>query len=139
MNQGGGPPDPATMVQRRVEMLTRFLSLTDAQVSQATTIFTDAQTAAAPLRTSAQDARKALQTAVKANDAGGITNAANTIGGLTGQEVAIQGKADAAFYQILTADQKAKYDQRGGMGPGMGMGPGGMGGMRGPNGRRPQQ
>lgn len=149
MNQRGTPPDPATMVQRRVEMLTRSLGLSDAQASQATTIFTNAQAAAAPLRTSMQDARTALQTAVKANDTGGITVAANNIGNVTGQEVANQAKAEAAFYAILTADQKTKYDQRGpgrggpggpggmGMGPGgMGMGPGGMG-MGGPMGGRP--
>jgi len=132
------------MIERRVQMLTRFLSLTEAQATQATTIFTQAQASAEPVRTSLREAHQAMRTAVKANDSGGIATAASSIGTLTGQEAAIQGRADAAFYAILTAEQKAKHDQMGpgrmgpgGMGPGgMGMGPGGMG-MRGP--RPPQQ
>src|SRR5947209_19883765 len=47
--QGGSPPDPATMVQRRVAALTALLSLTAAQQQQATTIFTNEVTASATL------------------------------------------------------------------------------------------
>jgi Spy/CpxP family protein refolding chaperone len=143
LNQGGAPPDPATMVARRVQMLTRFLNLSDAQAAQATTIFKQAANDMQSIRSGLQTAHETMRTAIKANDAGGITAAANNIGNLTGQELAIQGKADAAFYAILNTDQKAKYDQ---MGPGR-MGPGGMGfggpaGMRGAGamrGRNPQQ
>ena len=131
------PPDPAAMAQRRVQMLTRFLGLSDAQAAQATTIFTNSATAVEPIRTQIRTAHDAMRTAIKANDAAGIGSAANSIGSLTAQEMTLQGKADAAFYAILTPDQKTKYDQRGrgrmgpgGMGPG-GMGPGGMGSGRG--------
>lgn len=129
------------MIQRRVQRLTTILGLTDDQASQATTIFTNAHTAAAPLQTSILDARKSMRTAVKANDTSTISTAAANIGNLTGQMLAIHSKAEAAFYAILTPEQQAKLDQLGGagfgpggMGGGMGMG---MGGMQGPMGGRP--
>jgi len=131
----GNPPDPATMVQRRVKFLTTLLSLTDAQASQATTIFTNAQTAASSLETSLRDARQAMAAAVKNNDTAAIDTQATSAGTMMGQLMAIQGKANAAFYAILTADQKTKFDQLGhGFGPGFG--PGGMGGGMGPMGGR---
>jgi hypothetical protein len=97
------------MIQRRVQRLTTILSLTDAQASQATSIFTNAHAAAAPLQTSISDARKSMRTAVKANDTGTISTAAANIGNLTGQMLAIHSKAEAAFYAILTPEQQAKF------------------------------
>jgi Spy/CpxP family protein refolding chaperone len=128
MAQPPGPPDAATMVQRRVSQLTTLLSLTDAQAAQATTIFTDAATASSTLQTDMGTARQSLHDAVKKNDTKTIDQAAATVGTLTGQLTAIQSKADAAFYAILTTDQQAKYDTLGwrGFGPGPG-GPGGPG------------
>ena len=127
--QGPPPGDPATMVQRRVQSLTTLLGLTDAQASQATTIFTNAQTAATPIQTNLGDARQSMRDAVKSNDAAAIDKLAATTGTLTGQLLAVQSKADAAFYAILTADQQAKLNELGGSGMGPGMGPGGMGPM----------
>jgi Spy/CpxP family protein refolding chaperone len=137
----GNPPDPATRVQMRVDMLAQRLGLTDAQKAQATTIFTNAATAETTVQTSMRTARTALSDAVKANNSNAIDQAATTIGTLTGQMASIQGKADAAFYAILTPDQQSKFDTtRGPGGPGM-MGPmgagGGFGGRRG-QGRQPQ-
>ncbi len=127
---GGNPPDPATMVQHRIEMLTNWLRLNADQQTRATTIFTDAATASQTARTQLQDAHTQLKTAIKNNDAGSIDAASMTIGTVTGQLTAIQAKADALFYVILTADQKAKFDKMGGRGMGMGMGPmGGPGGF----------
>jgi Spy/CpxP family protein refolding chaperone len=111
----------------RVNMLTRQLGLTDDQKARATTIFTDAATAEQNLHTSMQTARTALSDAVKANNPGAIDQAANTIGGLTGQLLSIQSRADAAFYAILTPDQQSKFGSMRGPGPG----PGGMGQMGG--------
>ena len=69
---------------------------------------------------------------MKANNAATIDQLAATIGTATGQLASINGKADAAFYAILTTDQKAIFDSHpaGGRGPGgFGGGPGGGGGM----------
>ena len=87
------PPDVATIVSREVSFLTSLLTLTTGQQTQATTITT---------------AQTALVTAVKANDTAGINTQATAIGNAHAQIVAIQAKADAAFYALLTADQKTK-------------------------------
>ena len=135
-NQERPVMDPARAIEMRVTMLTRFLELTPDQVTQATTIFTNAANASQTLRTSSTENRTALREAIKANNFAAIDQLSNALGITSGQLMAIEAKAEAAFYAILTADQKAKYDQRGGfgfgpgggpMGPG-GMGPGGMGG-----------
>jgi len=126
-------PDPATMAQHQVERLTQALTLTSSQQSQATSIFTAEATANQSVMANMQQARSSLETAIKANDAGGIATAANTIGTLTAQTTTNNAKAQAAFYAILTADQQAKYHVGAG-GPGFG----GFGGrMRGQG--RPQQ
>jgi hypothetical protein len=108
-----------------------LLGLTADQKARAVTIFTDAFTASQTLRTSSQTARTALAAAVKKNDLGGINQYSTELGTLSGQMTAIDSKADAAFYALLTPDQQAKYDaapHRGGPGGMMG-GPGPAGGF----------
>ena len=125
--QGGGtPPRPAQIVANRVSRLTTVLSLTSAQQSSATTIFTTEETALSGFRTTMTTDREALQTAIEANDAAAIAAAAAQIGTITTQEVQTRGTADAAFYATLTADQQTKYKQlqeSGGHGPHGGGGP----------------
>jgi Spy/CpxP family protein refolding chaperone len=125
-------PTAAEIVANRVARLTKLLTLTATQQTQATTIFTTEESSLSALRTSLQTARTGLATAVKANDTAGISAAAVQIGGITTQEVQAQGTADAAFYVLLTADQKTKYDE---------LKSSGFGGMRGRGGRmsRPGQ
>jgi len=126
------PPDPATMVANKVARLTTLLTLTTAQASQATTIFTNAQTAITPIQTNLTTYRTALQAAVKSNSTAIIDQQSTLIGTATGQITAIQNKADAAFYALLTTAQQATLNSsRGGIGGGRG--PGGPGGFgRGP-------
>lgn len=123
------PPDPAVHIQHHVAMLTKTLGLTTEQQQSATTIFTNAHGNAANFHDSMKNAHDALNTAVKSNDANAITQAAAAIGNLTAQMVAQHAKAEAAFYQILTPDQQAKFNDfvNSHHGPmmGMGMGPGG--------------
>ena len=116
-------PDPATMIQHRVQRLTALLGLTTDQQTQATTIFTTAQSATAPVLTSIKTARTSLQAAVKSNTAAAIDSESAQIGTLEGQLTDINAKADAAFYATLTADQKTKYDAV--PGGGVFFGPGG--------------
>lgn len=113
----GGPPDPATHVQRHVERLTTLLSLTPTQQQQATTIFTNAANGGASFHTDMKTAHDNLQTAIKNNDQNGIAAAATTIGNLTSQMIAAHAKAQAAFYQILTPDQQNKMSQLESEGP----------------------
>ena len=132
-----GPPDPAEMVQRRVERLNDELKLTKAQQKQITSIYMDAQTASQQVRGGMREANQALVAAIKSNDANGISQAANNIGSLYAQMTVANAKAEAAVYAALTPDQQAKWQPMVG-----GMGGGGMyGGGRGGRGRGgpPQQ
>ena len=115
---GGAPPDPQTMIQRRVDRLATELSLTDAQKAKATTIFTDAYTAGESSNRTCAATGNRLSDAVKKNDTAAISTLAVTAGVLSGQLTAINSKAEAAFYAILTADQQAKYDSQPHGGPG---------------------
>lgn len=122
----GGPPDPATMVQRHVQHLTTLLSLTPSQQQQATTIFTNAMNGASSVHSEMKTAHQSLAAAIKANDQNGITTAATTIGNLTSQMLAAHAKAQAAFLQTLTPDQQTKMNELKSEGMG-GMGFGGPG------------
>lgn len=132
---GGEPPDPAKFIEMRVNRLAERLSLTDDQKARAMTIFTEAQAAGENARTGGRTTRESLSQAIKSNDTGAIDRLAATLGTVSGQLTAIESKAEASFYSILTADQKAKYDSMRG-GPGGRMGPGGPGGPGGFEGRR---
>ncbi len=128
----GTPPDPQTMIQRRVDFLASQLNLTDDQKTKAVSIFTNAHSGGENARSSLQTTHQSLSEAVKKNDTAAIDQLSTTIGSLMGQLTAIERKADAAFYALLTADQKAKFDSlRGGFGFGGRMGPGEMGRFRG--------
>jgi Spy/CpxP family protein refolding chaperone len=126
-------PDPTTMVAHHVDHLTKFLTLTAAQQQQATTIFTSAATANSTARASLKTARQALSDAVKSNNTAAIDQAASTIGTLTAQIASSDGRAEAAFIQILTPDQQTKLSQVEGEGRGHF---GGVGGGPGPDGFR---
>lgn len=103
-------PTPAQIVARRVARLTALLSLTSAQQSQATTIFTTEQTTISGLETSLQAARTALEAAIQKNDSGSINTEATEIGNVTAQRVLAQATANAAFYAILTPAQQTTYN-----------------------------
>src|SRR4051794_30796999 len=127
--QSATPPDPATMATMRVNALASQLNLTDAQKTSAIGIFTTAYTNAQTIQTNLRTNREALSAAVKSNNTASIDQLSTASGVLNGQLTAINSKADAAFYALLTTEQKALYDARphGGGGPG-GRGFGGPGG-----------
>src|SRR5215470_13849626 len=79
------PPDPAQMVQRRVDFLTQKLGLSAAQQQQATTIFTNAATNMKSLHDQMRSAHQNLQAATQKNDSAGIDQASNAIGNLMAQ------------------------------------------------------
>ena len=133
------PPTTAEMVANMVDHLTKLLDLTSSQQALATTIFTNQQTGLQALQTPMQAAQTALETAVTSNT--GLSAAATQIGSLTAQQVLVQATGDAAFYAILTADQRTKLtelNRPGQGGPVQGQGPvnGGPGGPGGPPPRR---
>lgn len=122
----GGALGAGQSIENRIARLTTLLTLTAAQQTQATSIFTAAQTTITTLRTSLSTARTTLQTAVRANDVTTINAQSTQIGTLTGQQVAAEARAEAAFYALLTPAQQAIYNElrSGGFGRGL-RGPGG--------------
>lgn len=103
MHGGGGG--------NRLDSLAVRLSLTDAQVAQAVTIFNNADVAAAPIRTNLATARTALSTAVtNGSTAAQIDQLAANYGTLSGQLIALETRASASFYALLTAEQRAIYN-----------------------------
>ena len=95
----------------RLDFLAGYLTLTDAQKAQAKTIFDAADTAATTARGTLTAAHDALEAAVKANRADAeLDRLAAAVGAVQGQLAAIQAKAEAKFYALLTAEQKTKYD-----------------------------
>jgi Spy/CpxP family protein refolding chaperone len=127
-----GPPDPAQMVQMRIERMNETLKLNKNQQKQVTAIYMDAQTANQSVMGGMREANQSLAAAIKSNDVNAMSQAANTIGTLTAQMTVNNAKAEAAVYAQLTPDQQAKFQPAvGGMRGGMGMGgPGGPGGGR---------
>ncbi len=103
------PPSPAAMVQHQVQRYTTLLSLTPAQVEQATTFFNAEVTAHQSSRASERTAHQALEAAIKANDTATIQSTATALGQMEGEMLAAHALARAQFYAILTADQKTKY------------------------------
>jgi Spy/CpxP family protein refolding chaperone len=105
------PPDPAQMMQRRINFLTEELGLSAAQQQQATAIFNNAAVNEKSLGDQMKAAHEDLQAAIARNDSAGIDQAASSIGNLMAQSISGHAKADAAFYQTLTPDQQSKYSQ----------------------------
>lgn len=109
-HDGGGVGDSASRIERRISFLTALLTLTAAQVTQATTIYTNSAAATAPLQTTLSTARDSIDAAVRSNSTSTIDQLSTQIGTLHGQILAIQNKAEAAFYAILTAEQRTRLD-----------------------------
>lgn len=102
----GRPLAPGGLQQR----VLRNLDLNAGQKAQAKTIMQQANAAARPVRTQLQDARKALEAAVR-NDPNQIQSLAAQAGQIQGQLLAIREQAMAQIYALLTPDQKTKLDQ----------------------------
>jgi len=126
-----GPPDPAEMVQMRVDRMNETLKLTKVQQKQITAIYMDTQTSNQSVMGGMREANQSMAAAIKANDNNAMSQAANSIGTLTAQVQLANAKAEAAVYALLTPDQQAKYQPGGMRGMGMGMGGPGGGGRRG--------
>lgn len=95
----------------RVRSMTQKLGLSAEQQSQATAIFGNARASESALRGSLKSAHQALNDAVKSNNPVEIEQLSATMGNLTAQLTLAQAKARAAFYQILTPEQRTALDQ----------------------------
>jgi Spy/CpxP family protein refolding chaperone len=107
----GKAPSATDMAARHVKKLTTLLTLGTAQQQQATTIYTTAATSEQSLHESEKQTHDSLRTAIKGNDTAMIDQLSNSIAQTAAQLTSVRAKADAAFYQILTADQQAKLSE----------------------------
>jgi hypothetical protein len=99
-------PKTEAKTAKYLNSLNTLLGLTASQQQQATTMFTAAVTARAAIRSNMKAARQGLTTAIVNNDSAGINQASIALGSRTAQLTAAGAFANAAFYQILTTDQK---------------------------------
>lgn len=116
-----------------LDHLATRLNLTDTQKQQAQSIFQSEHQQAQSVRESLKQAHDSLNAAVKSNASDAeIDRIANGMAPLLAQTTAIQAKALAKFYAILTADQRATVGDNLGhlMGGGFGGGRRGSGQMR---------
>jgi Spy/CpxP family protein refolding chaperone len=104
-------PKSAGKQAKYISFLAAHLSLSTGQQAEAADIFAAASTSVAQLKTTIKTTRKSLGESVKNNDSVGIDKTSLTIGKLVQQRHSISAKANAAFYQTLTADQQAKFSQ----------------------------
>jgi len=105
------------------EKMAAKLNLTDAQKTQAKSIWRSARESARPVAQQLRQARVALRQAAKAGQpAANIDQLAANAGQLTGQLVAVRTKAFEQFYAMLTPEQRSTADQLGNHFHGMFMG-----------------
>jgi|GEM_PF-3782003 len=103
------------MAARRVLYLHTFFNPTGTQAKEASNIYTNAAATLTPLQKHLFTAHTELRNAVKSGNKAGMDQLSASTGSLTGQITAIHSKAGTASYNLLSADQKTKYDEfRGG-------------------------
>ncbi|MEQ1947986.1 MAG: hypothetical protein ABL995_12405 [Bryobacteraceae bacterium] len=124
----GTAPTAADILARRVQMLTKMLSLTSSQQTQVTTLLANEAASLAVNAPTLQADRASLLDAIKTNNSGQIDVLAAKIANVEGQQNAIRAKTAASIYALLDATQKGTVgDKLRGIMGGMG-GPGGPGG-----------
>jgi Spy/CpxP family protein refolding chaperone len=99
-------PRSAAKQTKFITFLTAYLSLTTTQNAQAAAIFANASASAATVHSSIKTAKEALAVAVKYNDGASITQVTASIGSLIAQRHSLGASANAALYQVLTAQQQ---------------------------------
>jgi Spy/CpxP family protein refolding chaperone len=104
-------PKNAAKQAKFLSSLTALLSLDATQQQQAAAIFTSAVNNRIGIHATMKSVRKVLSTAVQNNDGSGIAQASAQIGSLMTQYVSNGAAANAAFFQLLTPDQRAKLVQ----------------------------
>jgi len=94
-----------------VKRMAAKLGLSTEQESQAATIFSGTHAAESALRANLKAAHQGLNDAVKSNNTVGIEQLSATIGNLTAQLTLAHSKNRAAFYRILTPEQRTALEQ----------------------------
>ena len=130
-NANATPPTPQELIQRQVDRMTRFLTLSSAQQTQVTNFLSANINNLTSFHATMKTEHEAVIAAIKANS-GGVASAVAAASSTQAQVETIRANEAAAIYAILTADQKTKIGDglamlSGGGGGGHGPGPGGRG------------
>jgi Spy/CpxP family protein refolding chaperone len=96
-----------------VQRLSSRLNLTADQQTQAKAIFQASREQMKSLQPQLKSEHQAMSTAIKSDNEQQIDQLTQQNAQLNAQARAIHAKAMAKFYQLLTPDQKAKFDQHG--------------------------
>jgi Spy/CpxP family protein refolding chaperone len=104
-------PKSAGKQAKYISFLTTLLSLTPSQQTQLASIFSAASASLAALKGNMKAARVDLGKFVTSNDASGMSRTSNLIGKFAAERHTIGAGANAAFFQILTAEQQATLNQ----------------------------
>lgn len=104
-------PKNENKVAKYLSSLNALLGLNSAQQQQAAAIFSSAVAVEAGIRSDMKLTRQSLTTAIRNNDTAGINQLSATLGNLHAQMTAGGATANAAFFQILTADQQSMLTQ----------------------------
>jgi hypothetical protein len=99
-------PHTAAKQAKYISFLSALLSLSPGQQAETADIFAAVTTSAGQLKATAKTHKKNLGASAAANDSGGISQASLAIGKVASQRHTIDAKANAAFFQILTAAQQ---------------------------------
>ena len=129
------PPTAPQLVDREVNFLTRYFTLTTSQASDVKGFVTTEQTCLAANTTNAQTAREGLVTAIKSGKSGDISAAIGALSAVQLAQETCRAAAAAAIYADLQPGQQAKVGN--GLGPLMGGGGGGPHGGPHPGGPHP--
>ena len=118
------PPTAAEVLQRQVDFLTKFYSLTTAQVGPVTTIVSTEQSCL-PTNAAMRTAREALATAIKSG-VSAVPAAVIALNTLQGEQESCRATAAAGIWALLDNTQQMKGigPLLGGGGRGPGRGPG---------------
>jgi len=117
------PPTPEQMVDRKVNFLTKFFSLTPSQVTDIAGLVSAEQKCLAANSANAKSAREGLVAAIKLNNPTNISAAVSTLSGVQAAQETCRATAAAAIYADLNQPgQQAKVGN--GLGPLMGGGGG---------------
>jgi hypothetical protein len=102
------PPTPG---MDPVAFWTAYLNLDASQQTTVKTILSDQHTSSDAINANLDQARSALNAAAKANSADSeIDRLSANLGAVLAQTLAVQAKAYARFYALLSPDQKQKFD-----------------------------
>jgi Spy/CpxP family protein refolding chaperone len=104
-------PKSAGKQAKYIAFLTTHLSLMSNQQAQLASIFAAASASDAEVKTNIKATRRSPGESVRNNDGAGINKTSAAIGTLVAQRHTIGANANAAFFQLLTADQQAKLNQ----------------------------